>query len=187
MLDIFNFFMYRSSFIPVLYVGSIILNQAEFRLVTALQVYQLKHNSHVGYLPCHNFWISMTLYCLALCTTSGEIRIPTERHFVNESVRMREVTMMYDDVSSYPLLLHESGISKVPIFSSAWLCQQSSWNRNSYVVRRMSYVVRPWHRLSLKLLHGLLSNFNCGFPWAICPDVFFNFFFLFFRIFFLFR
>ncbi len=55
------------------------------------------------------------------------------------------------------------------IFSSAWLCQQSSLNRNSSIVRRPS--VRLWHRLSLKLLHGFLSNFSCGFPWAICPDV----------------
>ncbi len=22
------------------------------------------------------------------------------------------------------------------------------------------------------LLHGVLKNFSCGFPWAICPDVF---------------
>ncbi len=55
---------------------------------------------------------------------------------------------------------------KILIFSSAWLCQQSSWNRNSSVVRRPSVVrpsvVRLWHRLSLKLLHGLLSNFSCG-------------------------
>ncbi len=54
------------------------------------------------------------------------------------------------------------------IFSSAWLCQQSSWNRNSSIVRL-------WHRLSLKLLHGFLSNFSCGFPWAICPDGLFVF------------
>ncbi len=47
--------------------------------------------------------------------------------------------------------------------------------RPLFVVRRLSYVVRPWHRLSLKLLHGLLSNFSCRFPWAICPDVFFIF------------
>ncbi len=40
---------------------------------------------------------------------------------------------------------------------------------------RLLYVVRLWHRLSLKLLHGLLSNFSCDFPWAICPDVFFIF------------
>ncbi len=33
-------------------------------------------------------------------------------------------------------------------------------------------VVRLWHRLSLKLLHGFLSNFSCGFPWAIFPEVF---------------
>ena len=44
--------------------------------------------------------------------------------------------------------------------------------------------VRLWHRLSLKLLHGFLSNFSCGFPWAICPDFFFLFIFdLFFNFF----
>ncbi len=39
--------------------------------------------------------------------------------------------------------------------------------------------IRLWHRLSLKLLHGFLSNFSCGFPWAIGPYVFFFFFFFF--------
>ncbi len=48
----------------------------------------------------------------------------------------------------------------------------------SKFVRRTSSVVRPsvfrlWHQFSLKLLHGLLSNSSCGFPWAICPNVFF--------------
>ncbi len=59
----------------------------------------------------------------------------------------------------------------------------------SKFVRRPS-VVRLWHRLSLKLLHGFLSNFDCGFPWAICPDVIFIFekknFLNFLRIFFVF-
>ncbi len=36
---------------------------------------------------------------------------------------------------------------------------------------KSKFVRRP--SLSLKLQHGLLSNFSCGFPWAICPDVFF--------------
>ncbi len=49
------------------------------------------------------------------------------------------------------------------IFKSAWLCQQSSWNRN--------LSIRLWHRLSPKLLHGFLSNFSCE-PWAICPEFF---------------
>ncbi len=44
----------------------------------------------------------------------------------------------------------------------------------SKFVRRPSSV-RLWHRLSLKLLHGFLSNFSCGFPGAIGPDVFFIF------------
>ncbi len=62
------------------------------------------------------------------------------------------------------------------IFSSAWLCQQSSWNRNSSVVRpSVRPSVRLWHRLSLKLFHGFLSNFSCGFSWATCPEVFFIF------------
>ncbi len=39
-------------------------------------------------------------------------------------------------------------------------------------------VVRLWYRLSLKLLHEFLSNFNCGFLWAIRPDFFFFFSFL---------
>ncbi len=46
--------------------------------------------------------------------------------------------------------------------------------RPSSVVRRPS--VRLWHQLSLNFMHGFLSNFSCGFPWAICPDVFFHFF-----------
>ncbi len=58
------------------------------------------------------------------------------------------------------------------IFSSAWLCQQSSWNRNLSVIRPS---IRLWHRLSPNFMHGFLSNFSCGFPWAICPDVLFHF------------
>ncbi len=59
----------------------------------------------------------------------------------------------------------------------------------SKFVRRPS--VRLWHRSSLKSLHGFLSNFSCGFPWAICLDVFFffifeHFYFDFLRIFFVF-
>ncbi len=50
-------------------------------------------------------------------------------------------------------------------------------------VRRLA--VRLWHRLSLKLLYGFLSNFSFGFPWPICPDfVFiFNFFIFFYEYF----
>ncbi len=74
------------------------------------------------------------------------------------------------------------------IFSSAWLCQQSSWNRNSPFIRRppvvrSSSVVRLWHRISLKFLHWFLSNFSFCFPWDICPDTFLIFQFLFFFIF----
>ncbi len=35
--------------------------------------------------------------------------------------------------------------------------------------------VRLRHRLSLKLLHGFLSNLSCGFSWAICPEDLFHF------------
>ena len=34
--------------------------------------------------------------------------------------------------------------------------------------------VRLWHRLSVNLLHGFLSNFSSCFPWVIRQDVFFN-------------
>ncbi len=46
--------------------------------------------------------------------TCGEIH--TERHIVNECVRARDVRTMYDGVSSYPLLFHESDMSKVAKF-----------------------------------------------------------------------
>ncbi len=49
----------------------------------------------------------------------------------------------------------------VLIFSSAWLCQQSSWSWNLSVHRPS---VRLWHRLSLKLLHGFLSYVICHMP-----------------------
>ncbi len=59
---------------------------------------------------------------------------------------------------------------------------------------KSKFIHRPsvhlWHRLSLKLLHGFLSNFGCSFPRAIYPDSFFIFekkiFFNFLRIFFVF-
>ena len=58
----------------------------------------------------------------------------------------------------------------------AWLCHQSSWNRNSSV--RPSYV----SQLSLNLMHGFHSNFICGFSRTIRRgNVYFvNFFFLIF-------
>ena len=37
-------------------------------------------------------------------------------------------------------------------------------------------VVRLWHQLCLKILHGFLSNCGSCCPWAICPDVFLFFF-----------
>ena len=40
----------------------------------------------------------------------------------------------------------------------------------SKFIRRPSVCL--WHRLSPKLLHGFLSNFSCGFSWAIWPDCF---------------
>ncbi len=42
------------------------------------------------------------------------------------------------------------------IFISAWLCQQSSWNRNSSVVCPLSVCL--WRWLFLNLLHGFLSS-----------------------------
>ncbi len=70
-------------------------------------------------------------------------------------------------------------------FSSAWLCQQSSWNRNLSVVRPSV------SQLSLNFMHRFLSNFSCGFPWAICSDIFWifekKFFFDFFTNIFCFR
>ncbi len=55
-----------------------------------------------------------------------------------------------------------------------------------------SSVIRPSvSQLSLNLMHGFLSNFSCGFPWAICSDVFLmfekKFFFDFLTIIFRFR
>ncbi len=54
-------------------------------------------------------------------------------------------------------------------FSCAWLCLQSSWNRNSSVVRL-------WHRLSLNLLHGFL-NFLVVASSRPHHQTFFEFFF----------
>ena len=52
-------------------------------------------------------------------------------------------------------------------------------SRGHEIEIRPSSVVRPsvrlWHRISLKLLDGFLSDFSCGFPWAICPDFFWFF------------
>ena len=67
------------------------------------------------------------------------------------------------------------------IFSSAWHCQQSSWNPNSSIVCPSS--VHLWHRLALKLLHGFLSNFSFGFPFSFLKK---KLFFIFLRILFFF-
>ncbi len=49
----------------------------------------------------------------------------------------------------------------------------------AYVSRAHEIEIRPasvrlWHRGSLNLLHGCLSSFSCGFPFAICLDDFFQ-------------
>ncbi len=44
-------------------------------------------------------------------------------------------------------------------FSSAWLCQPSSWNRNSSFVRPSSVL-----QLSLYLMHGFVPNARISFP-----------------------
>ncbi len=79
----------------------------------------------------------------------------------------------------------------------------NSWNFGQVSCSNMAFLVlldyvscpspvRLWHRLPLKLLHGILWNFSCGFPWAICMiclDVFFLLFEkkgIFLRIFFVF-
>ena len=75
-----------------------------------------------------------------------------------------------DDVLTSPW----GSLRSLAIFSSAWLCQQSSWNQNSSVV--LQPVARLCHqRLSLNLSHGFLSNFISWLPWTICPGVFWIF------------
>ncbi len=53
-------------------------------------------------------------YIVICICTCGEIQ--TERQIVNECVRTRDVRMVYDDVSRWPLLFHESDMSKVATF-----------------------------------------------------------------------
>ncbi len=64
-------------------------------------------------------------------------------------------------------------------FSHSFLALLDYVSRAHEIKIRPSSVVCPsvrlWRRLSLKLLHGFLSIFCCGFPWAICLDVFFIF------------
>ncbi len=51
-------------------------------------------------------------------------------------------------------------------FSSAWLCQQSSWNRNLSVVCpcvRVAIIAEPTAQI-------FFTKFGCGFPWAIRCD-----------------
>ena len=65
--------------------------------------------------------------------------------------------------------LHNLCTIDTQLFSSAWLCQQSSWNQNLSIVRPFV------SQLSLNLIHRFLSNFGCCFPWAIRSDAFWIF------------
>ena len=72
-----------------------------------------------------------------------------------------------------------------------YLClTMSAQLMKSKFVHRPSIVRPSVCQLSLNLMHGLLSNFSCGFPWAIRSDFFWifekKFFFDFLRIFFVF-
>ncbi len=74
------------------------------------------------------------------------------------------------------------------VFSSAWLCQQSSWNQNSSVVRRTSYVRGIDYLWSYCMDCFQISVVASPGPYAQTFCHFLkNFFFWFFRIFFRFR
>ena len=67
------------------------------------------------------------------------------------------------------------------IFSSAWQCQQSSWNRNLSIPVRPSTVHPSVLQLSLNLMHRFLSKFGCFRPGTYAMTEFWFFFsFLFF-------
>ena len=72
-------------------------------------------------------------------------------------------------VHSIPVLKLMSSEKKWLLFSSAWPCQRTSWNQN------LSVICLSVSQLSLNLMHGLLSNFGCCFPWAICWNFCWNF------------
>ncbi len=65
------------------------------------------------------------------------------------SWHLPRICVLFRGVSSLKSVIQErcycTCICKVrSVFSSAWLCQQSSWNQNSSIVRRLSSVVcRP--------------------------------------------
>ncbi len=73
-------------------------------------------------------------------------------------------TRPYSQIS-IPFTLRLTIFELQAIFSSAWLCQQSSWNRNSSVCPSLV-------QLSLNLMYRFLSNFGWCFPWAIRSGVF---------------
>ncbi len=56
------------------------------------------------------------------------------------------------------VFFQEYHFSNANHFSSAWLCQQISWNRNLCVVCRPSSVRPPVSQLSLNLMHGRISS-----------------------------
>ena len=64
-------------------------------------------------------------------------------------------------------------------FSSAWLCQQNSWNRNLSVARASS-VRTSVSQLSVNLNARISFKFWSLLPWAIHSDVFWIFFVIFF-------
>ena len=71
------------------------------------------------------------------------------------------VTLFLKPYTAVQILCGRSRNDIGPLFSSAWLCQQKSWNRNLSFVVRLSV-----SQFSLNLMRGLLSNFSCCFLWA---------------------
>ena len=80
--------------------------------------------------------------------------------YVHQGAYLEVLRLLLSQLGTQSIITYRR---KKMIFSSAWLCQQSSWNRNSSVVRPSS-VVCLWHRLYLNLWHGFLSNLVVASP-----------------------
>ncbi len=94
-------------------------------------------------------------------TVKGQIQ-DNSRSLIGENCQCR-----------YQLQLSSRTPRSMDLLFSSWFLALLDYVSRAYEIEIRSSVIRPWHQLSLNLLHEFLSNFDSCFPWAICPDFLF--------------
>ncbi len=81
------------------------------------------------------------------------------------------VFTLFKEANFIWIVIHFHWFKSCPIFSSTWLCQQSSPSFSRAPSVRRSSVAS----IISEVIAWISFKFNCGFPWTICRDLFCHF------------